>query len=324
MPRQSHRNALPEGYKLHWYTIDKILGEGGFGITYHATDTNLARPVAIKEYLPSDLAIRDTDSTLQPISEDRNQMYTWGLSRFKAEAQTLAKFSHRNVVRVYNVFEANNTAYMIMEFEHGQDLEHIIKTHQLQDEKSILELLFPILDALENVHKTNIIHRDLKPANIYVREDGSPVLLDFGSARMAMGTQTRTLTSVVSPGYAPFEQYNPAGTRQGPWTDIYALGATLYAIVTGRGPPDAIVRSNAKLEGGDVLQPALNVGKDQFSYEFLHAIDNALEFMPDDRPQTISEWRNMFPDYHSASSSVSHVHQKDIPTKISEIFIRRR
>lgn len=316
MTDRTHRNALPEGYKLHWYRIDRILGEGGFGITYLATDTNLARPVAIKEYLPSDLAIRDADSTLQPISKDREQMYAWGLSRFHSEAKTLAKFNHPNVVRVYNVFEANNTAYMVMEFEHGQDLEHMIKTRQLQDEESILELLFPILDALESVHKTNIIHRDIKPANIYVRENGSPVLLDFGSARMAMGTQTRTLTSVVSPRFAPFEQYNPAGTKQGPWTDIYAMGATLYAIVTGRGPPDAIVRGNAKLEGRDTLKPALNIGKDRFSYEFLQAIDSALEFMPADRPQTIAEWRGMFPEFHP-SARVSQLHGRKIPAELT-------
>jgi len=318
MTGRTHRNALDEGHKLHWYKIEKILGEGGFGITYLALDANLDRQVAIKEYLPSDLATREKDSTLQPISEDRQQMYTWGLDRFHKEAKTLAKFSHPNVVRVYNVFRANNTAYMVMEFEYGDSLELLIKENQLSSEADALNLLFPLLDALENVHHANIIHRDIKPANIYIRNNGSPVLLDFGSARIAMGTKTRTLTSVVSPGFAPFEQYNPEGTKQGPWTDIYALGATLYAIVAGRGPLDAIVRGQARLEGKEgILIPAAEIGKDRYSNQFLTAIDRSLEFMPKDRPQSIAEWRSMFPGQPSTPVFTA-VHEEDIPTVISE------
>jgi hypothetical protein len=289
-----HHHALPEGYHLHWYEIDSILGQGGFGITYLARDTNLDQLVAIKEFLPSDLATRTQDSAVHPLSGSHTDTYGWGLNRFLTEARTLAKFRHPNIVRVMSVFEANNTAYMVMEYERGESFENMLKFKQVSGEPTLKRILLALLDGLELVHDAGFIHRDIKPSNVYLREDGVPVLLDFGSARLALGVETRTLTSLVSPGYAPFEQYNATreSDKQGPWTDIYALGATMYRAVTGQGPVDAAARANLLLdEQRDPFEPCAQMPLDGYSQEFLHAIDRALAFTPGDRPQSVAAWR---------------------------------
>ncbi|MDX1432913.1 MAG: serine/threonine-protein kinase, partial [Gammaproteobacteria bacterium] len=299
-------NALPDGYKLHWYEIHAILGRGGFGITYLALDTNLNHEVAIKEFLPTELAMRASDSSIHPISDDHTDTFTWGLNRFITEAQTLAQFRHPNIVLVHSVFEANGTAYMVMEYEKGESLEQAYVQRRLTTEDELLSILFPLMDGLERIHGAGFVHRDIKPKNIYLRDDGRPVLLDFGSARQALGVETRTLTTLVSPGYAPFEQYNATrdSDKQGPWTDIYALGATIYRGMSGKSPVDALARANAKLERNtDILEPAVELGKDRFSEQFLHAIDMSLCFAPEERPQSIAAWRAMFPDSeHTAAA----------------------
>jgi serine/threonine protein kinase len=296
--RKRHHNALPEGYKLHWYEIHGILGRGGFGITYQALDTNLNHEVAIKEFLPTELAMRASDSSIHPVSDDHVDTFGWGLSRFITEAQTLAQFRHPNIVLVHSVFEANGTAYMVMEYERGKSLDECYSMGQLNTEEELLNLLFPLMDGLDRIHQAGFVHRDIKPKNIYLRDDGRPVLLDFGSARQALGVETRTLTTLVSPGYAPFEQYNATrdSDKQGPWTDIYALGATIYRGFSGKSPVDALTRANAKLEGkDDVLEPATELGKGTFSHEFLTAVDWSLEFSPEERPQSVADWRAMLP-----------------------------
>ncbi|MDX1430877.1 MAG: serine/threonine-protein kinase, partial [Gammaproteobacteria bacterium] len=295
-----HHNALPEGYRLHWYEIQSILGRGGFGITYLARDTNLNHLVAIKEFLPTELAVRADDSSIHPMSDEHVDTYGWGLSRFITEAQTLAQFRHPNIVLVHSVFEANNTAYMVMEYERGESLEEAFNFKKLQTEEELLGLLFPLMSGLERIHEAGFVHRDIKPKNIYLRDDGRPVLLDFGSARQALGVETRTLTTLVSPGYAPFEQYNATrdSDKQGPWTDIYALGATVYRGIAGKSPVDARTRANAKREGRtDVLESAQQAGKGRFSEQFLAAIDWSLCFAPEERPQSIADWRSMLPDH---------------------------
>jgi serine/threonine protein kinase len=289
--------ALPIGYRLHWFQIESILGVGGFGITYLARDGNLKRSVAIKEFLPSDLSVRREDSSVEPVSEDESEVFRWGLDRFLSEARTLARFQHPNIVGVHSVFEANNTAYMVMEYEQGRSFGVVLREPDSCREENLRALLMPLLDGLEQVHEAGFVHRDIKPNNLFVRDDGSPVVLDFGSARQALGVETRTLTSLVTPGFAPFEQYNATrdGDKQGPWTDIYALGATLYRAVTGKGPVDALTRAGAILKGHkDVLVPATVAAGDRYSAAFLIAIDRALAFQPEARPQTIAEWRVMF------------------------------
>jgi serine/threonine protein kinase len=308
MTEQTHRNALSPGYKLHWYEIKSVLGQGGFGITYLAQDLNLDRPVAIKEYLPSDFAVREGDKSVHPLSGQTQPQFEWGLERFISEARTLSKFEHPNIVRVFAVFEENNTGYLVMPYEEGTSLQTVLKGKKTLDESTLLKIIEPILDGLELVHQHEFIHRDIKPDNIFIREDGSPVLLDFGSARQSITGQVKTLTTLVSPGYAPFEQYYSKSDEQGPWTDIYGLGATLYRAITGRPPLDAVDRSKSLLDGSqDTFMSATQIGTGHYSESFLKAIDHAISFKPVDRPQTISEWRSEF-DFN----------QENIATEISD------
>ena len=294
MTEPIHRNSLKPGHRLHWYSIEKILGQGGFGITYLARDFNLNQEVAIKEYLPMELAVREQDFSVQPASDTHGELFKWGLDRFMTEAQTLARFKHPNIVRVLAVFQANGTGYMVMEYEEGDSLKDILARRTLEED-DLLNIVLPILGGLEKVHERGFIHRDIKPANIFIREDGSPVLIDFGSARQALGAETRALTTLVSPGYAPFEQYYSKGEQQGPWTDIYGLGATLYRAVTGQPPQDAVDRSRAILEAArDTMGDVGEIGQGRYSVRFLKAIDHALKFRQKDRPQTVAEWRREF------------------------------
>ncbi len=289
------RDALPAGFKLHWYELESVLGQGGFGITYLGQDTNLGQPVAVKEYLPNEFAVREGDSTVQPRTGEQGDIYKWGLDRFLKEARTLAQFKHPNIVRVLSVFEHNNTAYMVMEYERGSDLSVLFKRGSLREESELLAVVLPVLDGLKLVHQAGFIHRDIKPANIYLREhDNTPVLLDFGSARHALGEQTKTMTSLVSLGYAPFEQYQDAEGKQGPWTDIYSLGATLYCAVTGQTPIEAMTRGNAIINHDlDPYKPVRSLIKNGYSEHFLNAIDNALAFRFAERPQTLETWAEM-------------------------------
>jgi hypothetical protein len=271
--------------------LDRPLGQGGFGITYLASDTNLDRRVAIKEYLPSEIARRRSDAAAHPRTESQSERYAWGLDRFLAEARTLARFDHPNIVRVHSVFEANNTAYMVMRFEEGESLAVLLARVGVQTERQLLQWLLPILDGLELVHKAGYIHRDIKPDNIYVRADGSPVLLDFGSARQAFGS-SKTMTILVAPGYAPLEQYYGDAATQGAWTDIYGLAATCYRAISGRVPLDAIARAKGVLGSArEVLTPALELGRGRYSSALLAAIDQALRMSEGDRPQTVADWR---------------------------------
>jgi serine/threonine protein kinase len=286
-----YSDALAPGYRMHWYTIERVLGQGGFGITYLARDNNLDQRVAIKEYLPIEVATRRSDSTVRSRGEGTGERFRWGLDRFLQEARTLARFDHPNIVRVYSVFEFNGTAYMVMRFEEGENLGAQLERRGNLPEKDLLRILLPILDGLELVHSAGFIHRDIKPDNIHIRSDGSPVLLDFGSARHAVG-KARTLTILVAPGYAPFEQYYSSSENQGPWTDIYGLGATCYRAIAGMPPLDAITRSKGILGSTrEVMVPARTIGGGRYSGQLLAAIDHALEFAEKDRPQAIATWR---------------------------------
>jgi len=281
-----HRNSLPQGYQLDEYVIDRILGAGGFGITYLAHERTLDRNVAIKEFLPRDLAVRDEDgSTIHPISSSDTEDFAYGLERFREEARTLVNFRHPNIIPVHRLMEANGTAYLVMEYEDGDSLQQIVEREGTLDEARIKDILLPILDGLEQVHQAGFLHRDIKPGNIYIRSDGSPVLIDFGAARQALGAKSRSITAVVSVGYAPMEQYSVRG-RQSSATDIYALGATAYRAVTGTRPPDAVERIES-----DPYIPAATAGKGRYGESLLEAIDWALRMDAAARPQSIGEWR---------------------------------
>jgi serine/threonine protein kinase len=277
--------ALPQGYALQEYRIDSTLGIGGFGLTYLATDRNLNLKVAIKEYLPGEFAVRCEDRSVRSKSDSTLETFNWGRSRFLDESRTLASFQHPNIVRVMRFFEANQTAYMVMEFVAGNALNDWIKTRRPLTEQALTAIAVPLLNGLEFVHGAGYLHRDIKPGNIFIRENGSPVLLDFGSAR-ATGVNTE-LTAIVSPGYAPLEQYHSHG-HQGPWTDLYAMGAVLYWIVTSAKPVEATARVR-----NDPMKPAIQAGdRSRYSVDLLNAIDWALAPSEEARPQTAAELRN--------------------------------
>lgn len=290
-----HLNSLKPGHKIHWYEIIEILGEGGFGITYLARDINLNHEVAIKEFMPSELATRETDGSVHPNSPEKRSNYHWGLDRFLEEAKTIAQFQHPNIVRARSVFEANNTAYMVMDYEMGESLHEILMRRKTLEEEDIKNIISPIIDGIRIVHAAGFIHRDIKPANIFLRVDGDPVLLDFGSARESLGMTEQSMTSVVSRGYAPIEQHNAGDELQGSWTDIYSLGATIYRCIAGVPPSDAIDRSVAiSLASRDTYVSALEIGEGRYSEGFLKAIDDALQFKLQNRPQNITEWKLSF------------------------------
>lgn len=280
--------ALPNGTELvSDYRIERVLGAGGFGITYLAEEIALHRAVTIKEYFPSDFAARAHDKTAAPRSQDCAGDYRWGLDRFIEEAQTLAKFSHPNIVRVYRYFRANNTGYMVLHFEEGQSLKSWLKgLGRAPRQKELDVFIAPLLDALEIIHKADFLHRDIAPDNIIIRKTGDPVLIDFGSARGEIAMHSKTVSALVKPGYSPYEQYAERSSQQGPWTDIYALGATLYHAVTGKRPPDAPSRMVK-----DEIVPAREAAISSYRPRFLNAIDRALALNVDARPQSIAAWR---------------------------------
>lgn len=275
--------ALPRGYALNEYRIDSVLGVGGFGLTYLATDANLNLKVAVKEYLPGEFAERNADSSVAPKAESQESFH-WGLERFMDEARTLASFRHPNIVRVMRFFEANATGYMVMEFVEGKPLQEWIAALRPLPREHLLGIAAPLLEGLDVIHKSGYLHRDIKPANIFMRSDGSPVLLDFGSAR-ELKSGNQELTAIVTPGYAPLEQYHAHG-RQGPWSDLYAFGGVLYWMVTGNKPVEATARVRH-----DVMPSAVESGNPNFyGADLLSAIDWALKPEEGQRPQRVADF----------------------------------
>ena len=252
-------------------------------MTYMATDVNLNSRFAIKEYLPEQFAYRTTTKTISARASEDLDFYQHGLESFLVEARTLATFKHPHIVRVARFFEANNTAYMVLEYEKGKSFRSWWEANKNISEERLLELLLPLIEGLGVVHRSGFLHRDIKPDNVIVRDgDGSFVLLDFGAARSTAAPQGDE-ANIVTPGYGPIEQY--WGSAQGPYTDIYALGATLYWMVTGQKPPEATARSS-----NDTMEPAAVAGKGRYSAEFLNAIDWALKVKPEERPQDLQQF----------------------------------
>jgi serine/threonine protein kinase len=287
-----NRYALPSGYRLNEYCIQHVLGHGGFGITYLAHDQRLDRKVAIKEFMPADLAAREAGSTVIPRSPTVKQDYDWGLERFLKEARTLAQFRHPNIVQILTLFEANRTAYIVMCYEEGESLGDRLKARGgTIPSAELMAIAEPLLDGLDAVHKAGFLHRDIKPSNIFLRADGRPILLDFGTARQTIGNISRSMASVLTPGFAPIEQYTTQG-RQGDWTDIYGMGAVLYTCVSGRAPPEAPARIEAHAsKEPDPLKPAAVIGRGHYPEPFLKAIDRSLALLAKDRLQSAAELR---------------------------------
>ncbi len=285
-------DALPPDYQLRNFRLVRVLGRGGFGITYRAEDTKRGGAVAIKEFLPTVFAGRD-GTTVRAFSESTKVEFDRFLQRFFDEATTLLRFGHLdNIVNVRGYFEANGTGYIVMDFETGPSLERLLTNlGRPTSEGETKAILLPLLGDLEEVHASGFLHRDIKPQNIIIRADGSPVLIDFGAARFAANeTIEQTMTAFVSAGYTPWEQYSRDG-HQGAWSDLYALGATAYRMITGSKPPDCLQR---RLFQDRYVTAAQATTPGRYHLDFLAAIDWVLRLDPEQRPQSAAAWRAAF------------------------------
>src|SRR6202521_877894 len=285
------RFALPADTVLDdGYRIERVVGSGGFGITYAAEDIKLGTTVALKEYYPFDFGDRDRTMIVRPKSDRHKKTFEWGRANFLQEARTLARFEHPSIVRVTRVFEANSTAYMVMRFEQGQNFEAWLNSlGRPPTQEELDRIATALLEALQMMHAENFLHRDIAPDNIIVRADGSPVLLDFGAARRAVAEMSRSLTGLVKAGYSPHEQYTSDSRLQGPWSDLYALGGTLSRAVTGHPPEEATLRVDE-----DHMPPAAQVSrKNGYRPGFLSAIDACLKVRHSERPRSVAQLRPM-------------------------------
>lgn len=301
-------SALPYRTLLHnQYLIGHMLGKpGGFGITYLGYDTRLETKVAIKEFLPRDWAARDTDR--QTVLADDDEMFQYGLEQFLREARILAKFDHAHIVRVRSFFEEFGTAYMVMDYYDGLNLEDYLaqQSGRLNPDEAVA-ILMPVMDGLREIHQMNVLHRDIKPQNIYITTQGRPILLDFGAARQALTLKSRSLSVVLTDGFAPPEQYDQHG-QQGPWTDVYGAAATLYYLITGVMPPSATERIiQDRLVLPKQCVPALS---DSLNQAILQALSLSSEF----RPQNMQAFQNMITGQAALGPLPSVRHQ--IPTTV--------
>jgi Serine/threonine protein kinase len=274
--------ALPNGYRLNEYTIVRKIGGGGFSMVYLATDdqNNL---FAVKEYLPGALVLRTAGSVVVEASTDDNRnIFRHGMKCFFEEGRTLAKINHSNVVRVTNFFRANETVYMVMQYERGRTLQQYIQTHRGNIRESFIRRVFAqMLTGLREVHTHKLLHLDIKPSNIYIRQDGSPVLIDFGAARQTLNQEETRLQPMYTPGFAAPEQYHNR-ERLGPWTDIYSTGASIYACLAGL-PPQA---ADARLLN-DKLTPAARAWAGEYSSQLLETVDWCMQLNYMERPQSV-------------------------------------
>jgi hypothetical protein len=282
-------NALPVGTRLAEFEIEGLIGEGGFGIVYLTHDHSLDRRVALKEYMPSELAQRASGVHVSVRSQRHAETFAAGMRSFINEARLLAQFDHPSLVKVYRFWEANGTAYMVMPFYEGATLKEALRRlGHSPDEAWLKHLLAQLLDALEIIHARQCYHRDIAPDNILLLQDDRPVLLDFGAARRVIGDMTQALTVILKPGYAPIEQYAEVpDLKQGPWTDLYALASVVYFAITGQAPVPAVARVMS-----DPLVPLVESARGRYSQDFLAAIDSALAVKPEHRPQSVEEFRS--------------------------------
>jgi serine/threonine protein kinase len=287
--RSEHASALAPGTRLDEFELQQILGIGGFGIVYQAFDHALEREVAIKEYMPASLAGRTETLRVSLRSASDEESFNLGRESFVKEAKLLARFDHPSLLKVYRYWEANDTAYMAMPILRGRTLKQLRQTQQGPVEEAWLRgVLMPLLGAIETLHRENVFHRDIAPDNIQIEPDGRPVLMDFGAARRVLSDKTQSLTAILKPAYAPIEQYGEAGAvKQGPWTDLYALGATLHYMLLGRPPAPATART---VDDEEVLLTSANLP--QCSDGFLLAIQWMLRPRPADRPQSVAQLRD--------------------------------
>jgi len=279
-------DSLKPGTQLDGYLLDKTLGGGGFSVVYRARQLNNDRRVVIKEYFPNKLASRERNGQVQARSEDTEGRFNRGRKLFFQEAATLATLKHTNIVDVFNFFQANGTVYMVMEYQDGQNLQHYVQRRRGGLSEKFLRTVFPsLLDGLELIHANDLLHLDIKPGNIHIQRGGQPLLLDFGAVHGFPRSRQEQPGQIISPGFSPIEQYDSRG-YVGPWTDLYAIGATMRACIEGRPPINARLRHEQ-----DILKPLQFLFRGRYADNLLRAIDWAMEVDPLLRPQSVAEFR---------------------------------
>jgi serine/threonine protein kinase len=271
---------LPEGHQLQNYRILRVLASGGFSFVYLAHDEN-DTPVAIKEFLPASLALRTGDAVEPKVPEEQAAAFRYGMKCFFEEGKALASLGHPNVVRVLNFFRANETVYLVMRYERGRTLqEHIQARRGALRESWIRSTFAALLTGLREVHTNKLLHLDIKPGNVYLRSDGTPLLIDFGAARQMLQGEAPTLPPMFTPGFASPEHHMDR-SKLGPWSDIYSVGATMYACVTASAPPSAEERMER-----DRMVPARKAGAGKYTSELLDTIDWCMRLEHLERPQS--------------------------------------
>jgi len=278
---QQVNHPLPAGFQIDEYRIERQLSMGGFSIVHVATDPE-GKTVAIKEYLPNTLALRTEGKTAPVIAEDHLPAFRYGMKCFFEEGRSLASLSHPNVIRVLNFFRANDTVYMVMEYERGRTLQELIQKNSTTVTENFIRNVFTkMLNGLREVHSHRLLHLDLKPSNIYMRNNHVPVLIDFGAARQTLASDTPMLKPMYTPGFASPEHYHQRSLL-GPWSDIYSVGASMYACISGSTPLSA----DARLEN-DRLEPAMVRWEGKYSDQLLETIDWCLCLNHRYRPQSV-------------------------------------
>jgi serine/threonine protein kinase len=285
------RDSLPKGTLIDCYRVEKLIGSGGFSLIYLAEDEDTGGEVVIKELMPKKFARRENDLNVAPLDEQSRDHLNRSLKLFFQEITALAALRHPNIVEVRSFFRAHRTAYMVMEYYRGKNLAAYIKQRQGElSTRFILRVFLPILDAMSMIHSRAYLHLDIKPSNIHLRAGSEPLLLDFGAVHQFSGEHKRKTGQVVTAGYSPVEQYYQGG-YVGPWSDVYAIGASVRACIEGRTPPTAIER-----HANDTLEPAVTAFGDRYPMYLLEGIDWAMELDPLQRPQNAGElltaWQN--------------------------------
>lgn len=292
--------ALKSGLVIRQYVIEEVIGAGGFGITYRAHHERLTSKLfALKEYFPRQFATRSGTHVVS--TPDGEGLFGWGLDRFLKEAEALSKCEHPGIVDVVDYFEANGTAYAVLGYVEGQQMGHWLdRLGRPPTQAELDRVLMPLLDALDVVHRAKLLHRDIAPDNILIRRDGSPCLIDFGACREDIRERSQKVSAIVKHGYSPPEQYHGIAELQGPWTDIYAVGATIYRAISGQPPMDSSRRGAL----GDGLRPVGEMTEAPYRPGFMAAIDMALRLKPEERPRSIADWRAML------ASEAAPVHEE--------------
>lgn len=285
---------------LHHYRVLKTLGGGGFSLVYLADDTQAQKKVVIKEYLPSSQAARVEGESVESISAETDGTFKQGMRRFFDEAAALAKLQHPNIVRVVDFFRDNNTVYLVMEHEEGMDLRVYLKRQGGQmSEKFIRTVFLQLLDGLREIHKLGFMHLDIKPSNIWLRQGGRPLLLDFGATQSAFKGNKRASAHTLTLGFAPIEQHRRG--HIGPWTDLYAIGASMWACMSGKAPPPAPERYIR-----DKLKPSTRQFKRRYSRQLLEAVDWCLQMNQTERPQNVDDLAALLSQPYTAPAAGGH------------------